>query len=199
MGRFGTIMLAGFFLGPSAATPMGLALDLPPVVALIAVLVGVHASFLVALFATERLRAANARRRATRADDGPGARWGLFRWWRRWSLLGRLSRRHNWGNWGLTSRWRRRQLDSRSKDRSGARAVRRARVAARARAVLVRFGPVGFGLVGPALFGTWVSAALGTALGLARWRLLTWLVVGATVWTALLVLASSSLFGWLFA
>jgi hypothetical protein len=49
------------------------------------------------------------------------------------------------------------------------------------------------------LFGTWISAAIGTALGLARWRLLTWLVVGATVWTSLLVLASNSLLTWLFA
>jgi hypothetical protein len=68
----------------------------------------------------------------------------------------------------------------------------------KARRVLTRFGPAGFGLVGPALFGTWVSAVLGSALGLARQRLLVWLVVGATTWSALLVIASHTMFGWLF-
>lgn len=68
----------------------------------------------------------------------------------------------------------------------------------KARRLLTRFGPAGFGLVGPALFGTWVSAVLGSALGLARQRLLVWLVVGATTWSALLVLASHTMFGWLF-
>jgi uncharacterized membrane protein len=68
----------------------------------------------------------------------------------------------------------------------------------KARRMLTRFGPAGFGLVGPALFGTWVSAVLGSALGLSRQRLLLWLVVGATVWSAILVLASHTVLGWLF-
>lgn len=85
--------------------------------------------------------------------------------------------------------------------RRRARAHDPARQAARlekARRMLTRFGPAGFGLVGPALFGTWVSAVLGSALGLARQRLLVWLVVGATVWSAILVLASHTVLGWLF-
>jgi hypothetical protein len=78
------------------------------------------------------------------------------------------------------------------------RAARQAARMEKARRLLTRFGPAGFGLVGPALFGTWVSAVLGSALGLARQRLLVWLVVGATTWSALLVLATHTAFGWLF-
>ena len=78
------------------------------------------------------------------------------------------------------------------------RAERDAARMEKARRLLTRFGPAGFGLVGPALFGTWVSAVLGSALGLARQRLLVWLVVGATAWSALLVMASHTMFGWLF-
>lgn len=78
------------------------------------------------------------------------------------------------------------------------RAARDAARMEKARRLLTRFGPAGFGLVGPALFGTWVSAVLGSALGLARQRLLVWLIVGATTWSALLVLASHTMFGWLF-
>jgi hypothetical protein len=43
-----------------------------------------------------------------------------------------------------------------------------------------------------------VSAVLGSALGLSRQRLLVWLVVGATTWSAILVLASHTMLGWLF-
>jgi uncharacterized membrane protein len=146
VGRFGAVVLAAFLLGPSAATPMGLALQLPPFAAFLAVVAGVTSSFVVVLFAMARL-----------------------------------------GTW-----WAKRRGSTRTpRERSG-------RAARRARAVLTRFGPVGLGLVGPALFGTWVSAAVGAALGLARWRLLTWLVVGATVWTGLLVVAADSVLGWLF-
>ncbi|HEX2130718.1 MAG TPA: small multi-drug export protein [Actinophytocola sp.] len=147
MGRFGSIVAAGFFLGPSAAAPMGLALALPPVVALVAVLVGVIASFVVALFLMEWLRRSRVWRWLSRARSNPRP------------------------------------------------SPRREKAARRARAILLRFGPVGFGLFGPALLGTWVSAVLGSVLGLARWRLLTWLVAGATAWTALLVLAAHSLLG----
>ena len=79
------------------------------------------------------------------------------------------------------------------------RAARNAARMEKARRMLTRFGPAGFGLVGPALFGTWVSAVLGSALGLGRQRLLVWLVVGVTVWSAILVLASQTVLGWLFA
>ena len=78
------------------------------------------------------------------------------------------------------------------------RAARDAARIEKARRLLTRFGPAGFGMVGPALFGTWVSAVLGSALGLARQRLLVWLVVGATTWSAVLVLATHTAFGWLF-
>jgi len=94
-----------------------------------------------------------------------------------------------------TARLVRRLRRPRDADRD---AERRAARLAKARRVLTRFGPAGFGLVGPALFGTWVSAVVGSALGLARQRLLAWLVVGATVWSALLVLASHTVLGWLF-
>ena len=92
----------------------------------------------------------------------------------------------------LTARYLRRRRERRADpERQAARLEK-------ARRMLTRFGPAGFGLVGPALFGTWVSAVLGSALGLARQRLLLWLVVGATVWSAILVLASHTVLGWLF-
>ncbi len=92
----------------------------------------------------------------------------------------------------LTARYLRRRRERRADpERQAARLEK-------ARRMLTRFGPAGFGLVGPALFGTWVSAVLGSALGLARQRLLVWLVVGATVWSAILVLASHTVLGWLF-
>jgi hypothetical protein len=172
MGRFGSVLLTGFLAGPSAAAPMGIALHLSPLAAVLAVALGAFASFVVALFAMEWLRTTWPRRRA---------RWArMMRWlpWpRRWRLLSR-------------------RLERRS---SPEHAAKRAARSQRARAVLLKFGPVGFGLVGPALFGTWVSAVLGSALGLARWRLLGWLVVGATVWSALLVVLSQTMLGWLFA
>ncbi len=175
MGRFGSVLLTCFLAGPSAAAPVGLALRLPPWATVLAVSVGAAASFVIALFATEWLR----------AWWQSGSLRGLLRWWGRWSLLGRLGLYRR-----LDSRWRRR--------REARRARRGTAGAQRARRLLDRIGPAGFGLVGPALFGTWVSAALGTALGLARWRLLGWLVVGATLWSALLVLASHTVLGWLF-
>ena len=146
MGRFISIVLLAFLLGPSAATPMGLAVDLSPPAAFLAVSAGVSATFAVALFAMDRLRRFLVRRK-------PASEAGRER---------------------------------------GGRAARRAR------AVLDRFGPVGLGLVGPALFGTWVSAAVGAAVGMGRRRLFGWLVVGATVWTGVLVVASDSILGWLF-
>ncbi|MFI7676017.1 hypothetical protein [Actinophytocola sp. NPDC049390] len=95
--------------------------------------------------------------------------------------------------YSLTARYlRRRRERAADPERQAARLEK-------ARRMLTRFGPAGFGLVGPALFGTWVSAVLGAALGLARQRLLVWLVVGATTWSAVLVLASHTVLGWLFA
>ncbi|MGB3440610.1 MAG: hypothetical protein WBA97_17835 [Actinophytocola sp.] len=170
MGRFWSVWLTGFFAGPSTAAPVGLALRLPAWATVLAVSASAAASFVIALFAMEWLR---ARRRP---------RLRVFRH----LLLVRLIRRLR----------RRRQGDP--EERAERAAVRRAARMEKARRVLTRFGPAGFGLVGPALFGTWVSAVLGSALGLARQRLLVWLVVGATTWSALLVLATHTAFGWLF-
>lgn len=142
LGRFGSVLLTAFLAGPSTAAPMGMALGLSPVLAVFAVVAGAAASFVIALFATDWIKA----------------------------------------------RWPRKPRD---KPRSG-------KAAARARAILTRFGPAGLGLIGPALIGTWVSAAVGAAFGLARWRLLAWLVTGALVWATILVAASGALLGWLF-
>ncbi|MER6995586.1 hypothetical protein [Streptomyces sp. NPDC000410] len=63
----------------------------------------------------------------------------------------------------------------------------------RARRVVNRYGVIGFGIIGPALFGTWGSAMLGTALGLPRWRLIGWLMAGVTLWCTVMLLASEAL------
>ncbi|WP_194814478.1 small multi-drug export protein [Nocardia sp. XZ_19_385] len=64
----------------------------------------------------------------------------------------------------------------------------------RARRVLDRYGVVGFGLVGPALFGTWGSALLGAALGIPRWRLIGWLMTGIALWCTVMLVASDAAF-----
>lgn len=174
MGRFGSVLLTGFLAGPSAAAPVGLALRLPAWATVLALSVGAWASFVIALFAMDRLR-------RVRTLHG-GRRSRIFRHLPLVRLVRRLRRR--------------RQGDP--EERAQRDAARRAARMEKARRVLTRFGPAGFGLVGPALFGTWVSAVLGSALGLARQRLLAWLVIGATTWSALLVLASHTMLGWLF-
>lgn len=63
----------------------------------------------------------------------------------------------------------------------------------RASRVVNRYGVVGFGIIGPALFGTWGSAMLGTALGLPRWPLIGWLMAGVTLWCTVMLLASEAL------
>ncbi|MFD6986202.1 hypothetical protein ACFWAX_36815, partial [Streptomyces sp. NPDC059956] len=62
----------------------------------------------------------------------------------------------------------------------------------RARRVFERYGVVGFGIVGPALFGTWGSSLLGAALGIPRWRLIRWLMAGVTRWCTVLLVASEA-------
>ncbi|WP_280486782.1 hypothetical protein [Nocardia cyriacigeorgica] len=64
----------------------------------------------------------------------------------------------------------------------------------RARRVLDRYGVAGFGIAGPALFGTWGSALLGAALGIPRWRLIRWLMTGITLWCTVLLFASDAAF-----
>ncbi|MEU9853276.1 hypothetical protein [Streptomyces sp. NPDC047974] len=63
----------------------------------------------------------------------------------------------------------------------------------RARRMVDRYGVIGFGIIGPALFGTWGSALLGTALGLPRWRLIGWLMAGVALWSTVMLLASEAL------
>ncbi|MFI1352835.1 hypothetical protein ACH4TV_04505 [Streptomyces sp. NPDC020898] len=67
------------------------------------------------------------------------------------------------------------------------------RTGLRARRVVNRYGVIGFGIIGPALFGTWGSAMLGTALGLPRWPLLGWLMAGVTLWCTVMLVASEAL------
>ncbi|WP_329620210.1 small multi-drug export protein [Streptomyces sp. NBC_01255] len=64
----------------------------------------------------------------------------------------------------------------------------------RARRVLDRYGVAGFGIVGPALFGTWGSSLLGAALGIPRRRLISWLMAGVTLWCTVLLIASDAAF-----
>ncbi|MFD7550911.1 hypothetical protein ACFV0R_28355 [Streptomyces sp. NPDC059578] len=64
----------------------------------------------------------------------------------------------------------------------------------RARRIFERYGVVGFGIVGPALFGTWGSSLLGAALGIPRWRLIRWLMAGVTLWCTVMLFASDAAF-----
>jgi uncharacterized membrane protein len=176
MGRFWSVWLTGFLAGPSTAAPVGLALRLPPWANVLAVSAGAWVSFVIALFAMEWVRRMRSFRYRPRIR--------FFAWYSRYSLI---------------ARYRRRRQASESNEDSEAREAKHAARLEKARRMLTRFGPAGFGLVGPALFGTWVSAVLGSALGLGRQRLLVWLVVGVTVWSAILVLAAQTVLGWLFA
>jgi hypothetical protein len=141
MGRFGSVVVTSFVAGPSTAAPFGMALGLPPVFAVLAVVIGSAVSFVVALFAMDWLKSKWPKRKNKK---GPG------------------------------------------------------KAVDRARRLLNRLGPAGLGLLGPALIGTWVSAAVGSAFGLARWPLLVWLMTGAIVWSAVLVAASGTLLNWIF-
>jgi uncharacterized membrane protein len=148
MGRFVSVVLAGFVLG-APAVPVGLSFELAPWVVLLAVLLGAFGSLVITVFATERVR------RLVRA---------------RWVVRpSRVPTR------GRASTWARRS----------------------AQAVINRFGAMGFGLVGPALFGTWGAALLGSAIGLARRPLLAWLTMGATLWCSVLLVASDAVVGFL--
>ncbi|MEU2654151.1 hypothetical protein ABZ615_02395 [Streptomyces sp. NPDC007325] len=97
----------------------------------------------------------------------------------------------------LRTRWRARRPARRPVTAGPAPERRRNRLDSatgrRARRVVDRYGVIGFGIVGPALFGTWGSALLGTALGLPRWRLIGWLMAGVTLWCTVMLLASEAL------
>lgn len=149
MGRFASVVLAGFVVGAPAA-PMGRTLNLAPWVALLAALLGALPCFLVALFGMGLIRPRVAA------------------WWSR------------------THAGRPRQASRRS-----------TRAARRARAIIDRFGPAGFGMIGPTVFGTWGAALLGAALGLSRWPLFGWLVGGTVLWSAVLLVAADLAIGFL--
>ncbi|MEV0431888.1 hypothetical protein [Nocardia sp. NPDC050413] len=166
MVRFVWVFLAGFVLG-TPAIPVGLSLSLPGPIALVAVILGAACCVVFAVVAMERARLV----------------------WQSW--------RARWKQAAL-------QTNSTTNTRGGASigaldvgdhaAEGRLSGAAgqRARRVLARFGVPGFGLLGPALFGTWGSALLGAALGIPRRRLIGWLMTGVTVWCTVLLVASDA-------
>lgn len=169
MGRFTWTFLAGFALG-TPAIPVGLSLSLPGPIALFAVLLGAACCVVFAVFAMERAR-----------------------------LL--------WQSW--CTRWKTAAIPTNSTvgaERgasiaaiSGGAPAAQSRLSGaagqRARRVLARFGVVGFGILGPALFGTWGSALLGAALGIPRWRLIRWLMTGVALWCTVLLVASDAVLG----
>ncbi|WP_280467873.1 hypothetical protein [Nocardia cyriacigeorgica] len=164
MGRFAWTLLAGFALG-TPAVPIGLSLSLPGPVALLAVLLGAACCVVFAVFAMERVRV----------------------YWKSWRV-----------------RWNSAAVPAGSAN--GAVAVDAALAATpddarlsggagrRARRVLDRYGVIGFGIAGPALFGTWGSALLGAALGIPRWRLIGWLMAGIVLWCTVLLFAADAAF-----
>lgn len=168
MGRFVWTLLAGFALG-TPAVPIGLSLSLPGPVALFAVLLGAAGCVVFAVFAMERVRlhwqSWRARRNSAAVPAGSAkGADGAF-------VVGAAL--------GSTP-----ADDARLSGRAGRRARR----------VLDRYGVVGFGLAGPALFGTWGSALLGAALGIPRWRLIRALMTGIALWCTVLLFASDAAF-----
>ncbi|MQS35915.1 hypothetical protein [Streptomyces katsurahamanus] len=168
MVRFVWTLLAGFAVGTPAVT-VGLSLSLPGPVALFAVLLGAACCVVFAVFAMERARLRwqswRARRKSSEIRAGsPGS-----------SVGGAPSD-------GAAP------VGSPSGDRLSSTAGRRAR------RVFERYGVVGFGIVAPALFGTWGSSLLGAALGIPRWRLIRWLMAGVTLWCTVLLVASDAAF-----
>ncbi|MGW0035063.1 hypothetical protein ACWDXD_35280 [Streptomyces sp. NPDC003314] len=167
MGRFVWTLLAGFAIG-TPAVPVGLSLSLPGPAVLFAVLLGSVCCVVFAVFAMERVRlywqSWRARRKslAVSADSVTGM-----------SADGAPSH-------GIAA------LGSPAGDRLSGTAGRRAR------RVFERYGVAGFGIAGPALFGTWGSSLLGAALGIPRWRLIRWLMAGVTFWCTVLLVASDA-------
>lgn len=166
MGRFVGTLLAGFAVG-TPAIPVGLSLSLPGPVALFAVLLGAACCVVFAVFAMERARLL----------------WQTWRARRKSAVTQYISASDRGSAIGATG--------------AGTPAVN-ARLSGatgqRARRVLDRYGVAGFGIVGPALFGTWGSALLGAALGIPRWPLICWLMTGITLWCTVLLVASDAAF-----
>ncbi|MEU3692816.1 hypothetical protein [Streptomyces narbonensis] len=165
MGRFVWTLLAGFAIG-TPAVPVGLSLSLPGPVALFAVLMGSACCVVFAVFAMEQARLH----------------------WQSWQAR-RKSPVVSAGSATGPSADGVAAIGSRTGDRLSGTAGRRAR------RVFERYGVVGFGIVGPALFGTWGSSLLGAALGIPRWRLIRWLMAGVTLWCTVLLVASDAVLG----
>ncbi|MGW6117667.1 hypothetical protein ACWFRF_01395 [Nocardia sp. NPDC055165] len=168
MGRFVGTLLAGFAVG-TPAIPVGLSLSLPGPVALLAVLLGAACCVTFAVFAMERARLL----------------------WRSWRV-----RRNpvaapvdSAAPTDGTS-----PVDATAPTTPAQRARLSGAAGRRARRVLDRYGVAGFGIVGPALFGTWGSALLGAALGIPRRPLIGWLMTGITLWCTVLLVASDAAF-----
>ncbi|MGY0500259.1 hypothetical protein ACWZHB_17360 [Nocardia sp. FBN12] len=166
MGRFVGTLLAGFAVG-TPAIPVGLSLSLPGPVALIAVLLGAACCVVFAVFAMERAR----------------ARWQSWRGRRKSVAAQAVS--VNTANGAAPCDATVGQTPPVHARLSGATGLRAPRV-------LDRYGVAGFGIVGPALFGTWGSALLGAALGIPRWPLICWLMIGITLWCTVLLVASDA-------
>ncbi|MGW4636303.1 hypothetical protein [Nocardia sp. NPDC004415] len=164
MGRFVWTLLAGFALG-TPAVPVGLSLSLPGPVTLVAVLAGAACCVVFAVFAMERVR----------------LRWQTWRARRSSAAAPVVFAK---GADGPPAVGAATGDDARLSGGAGRRARR----------VLDRYGVVGFGLAGPALFGTWGSALLGAALGIPRRQLIGWLMAGITLWCTVLLFASNAAF-----
>ncbi|MFD6108193.1 hypothetical protein ACFWFQ_36695 [Nocardia salmonicida] len=162
--RFVGTLLAGFVLG-TPAIPVGLSLSLPGPVTLFAVLLGSACCVVFAVFAMERARLLWQSRRVRRRSATPPAD----------------SATDVDGGSAIVV------APAENPRLSGA-------AGRRARRVLDRYGVVGFGIVGPALFGTWGSALLGAALGIPNWRLIRWLMTGTALWCTVLLVASDAAF-----
>ncbi|MDG4856647.1 hypothetical protein P8605_00430 [Streptomyces sp. T-3] len=169
MGRFVWTLLAGFVIG-TPAVPVGLSLSLPGPVALLAVLLGSAGCVVFAVFAMERARLRwqswRAHRKASAVTAGSAT--GT-------SIGGAPSDGAAAG-------------DPPACDRLSGTTGRRAR------RLFDRYGVVGFGIAGPALFGTWGSSLVGAALGVPRWRLIRWLMAGVTLWCTVMLIASDAAF-----
>ncbi|MFD6397279.1 hypothetical protein [Nocardia sp. NPDC060249] len=166
MGRFVGTLLAGFAVG-TPAIPVGLSLSLPGPVALIAVLLGAACCVVFAVFAMERVR----------------LMWKSWRFRRNPIAAQNDSTAPTDGTSAVDATGS--TTTARSARLSGA-------TGRRARRVLDRYGVAGFGIVGPALFGTWGSALLGAALGIPRRPLICWLMIGVTLWCTVLLVASDA-------
>ncbi|WP_199552398.1 hypothetical protein [Streptomyces sp. N35] len=174
MGRFVWTLLAGFAIG-TPAVPVGLSLSLPGPVALLAVLLGSAGCVVFAVFAMEHARLRWQSWRAPRKSSAVRAASAAG------TPIGGAAADDTVADDTVA-------VEPPAGDRLSGTAGRRAR------RVFDRYGVVGFGIVGPALFGTWGSSLLGAALGIPRRRLIRWLLAGVTLWCTVMLIASDAAF-----